>query len=340
MCAKPHVLIVSPPTSPTPIHQQPLPPIPSLSPLSKPLSRLLQTRSRRPSTISSPHGRPTTPVYPQSLLDSPPRSTPRPRLSAREEPHAQLSPRPETIPLDRAQSRKEGMTALSFLALDDQTGSWAKARESLDRRQRESVQAHIIPPQELAKLVGRRRMSSDSGRSSMHGKEELEDEGVVRAGRMSFGLSPPPRHNRRSYEPPQRYMEGTSLSPPPRSRALYPRPSHPSSTSSRPYLHIDPSRSPYTPSPSPSHAFSSSQYSTPSPQKSYKDQDHPFLAYSPPPSDLGHAAELRHQEYSPESPGNEVEKQALSDWLSQPRVRKASVPVNSFVRKRDLGMVI
>lgn len=307
---------------------------------------------------------------PASPLDSPPRSLPRPRLSAREEPHAGLSPRPAhgSFSVDRAQSRKHGMTALSFLALDDPTHSWAKAstatasdRNSLDgsgSKRRESVQAHIIPPEELARLITRRRTSSDSGKSrdSMYTREEVveeeQDHPIGKGGRASFGLSPPPRHNRRSFEPPPRVDEETilgSLSPPPRHRPSHParRPSDTPSTTSRPNLHIEASsRSPHTPSPTPSHAYSSfvrSQYSTPSPQKSYNEYDHPFLAYSPQPSTIGHAIELRHEEYSyssVESPVKAVEKQALNDWLSQPRIRKASVPVNGFVRRRDMGMVV
>jgi len=250
------------------------------------------------------------------------------------------------------------MTALSFLALEDPIPTWAQPtngeRESLDEvRRRQSVQAHIIPPEELAKLVTRRRDSSDSGRSrtsevpDYYTEELAEDgEGDKRAGRMSFGLSPPPRHNRRSFEPPPRVDEEevlpNSLSPPPRPRhSLSSRPSDsPSTTTQNRYDHLCPSPapSPFTATPSPTHTYARSQLSTPSPVRDLVGHGHS------PASTMGHAEELRQGSSdsisfkSASSPQKEMDKQALNEWLSKPRIRKASVPVQGISRRR--GMLV
>jgi hypothetical protein len=331
------------------------------------ITRLLRNKRPNGSPSLSAHGYHSSPpafTAPLSPLDSPPTSSPRLRLSAREEPHASLPPRrDQSFSINRAESRKHGMTALSFLALEDPTPTWAHGamgeRESLDEmRKRQSIQAHIIPPEELAKLVTRRRASSDSGHSRLSGvqeycTEELEEEGESgkKAGRMSFGLSPPPRHNRRSFEPPPRVDEEdimpNSLSPPPRPRhSLSSRPSDsPSTTTYNRYDHLlpSPAPSPFTATPSPTHTYARSQVSTPSPIKvsasASADRD---LVGHPPASMMGHAEELRQGSYDSvsvtSSPQREMDKQALNEWLSKPRIRKASVPVQGISRRR--GMLV
>jgi hypothetical protein len=362
-------LISSPPTSPTPIHQRPLPPLPSASPRTRSIkTSLKQTdsitrllRAKRPNAGESPPMSQSTPpafTEPLSPLDSPPPASPRPRLSAREEPHASLPSRlDQSFSVDRAQSRKHGMTALSFLALEDPINSWAgktnttssaSNRNSLDEKvnmRRESVLAHIIPPEELAKIVTRRRASSDSdhSRSSVIPDyySELDTEGEERkVGRMTLGLSPPPRHNRRSFEPPPRVDEEDvlpcSLSPPPRPRHSLStrRPSDSPSTSYRyDYLHPSPGASPFTTTPSPNQSFIRNNMGTPSPIKESPDRD---LFGLIPTSELGHASELR--QGSHESISKEMDKQALNEWLSKPRIRKASVPVQGISRRR--GMLV
>jgi len=306
------------------------------------------------------HSSPPAFTQPLSPLDTPPPSSPRPRLSARDEPHANLPKRfDSSFSVDKSQSRKHGMTALSFLALEDPTFSWtdktaattssASNRNSLDGKvRRESALAHIIPPEELAKLVTRRRASSDSGhsRSSVipeYYTEGVDEEGDKRIGRMSFGLSPPPRHNRRSFETPPRLDEEevlpSSLSPPPRPRQSLStrRPSDTPSTSSYRYDHLQPSPagSPFTTTPSPSHSFARYHPSTPSPIKESSEDNAFGYNYS----ELGHASELRQGSHeSLSSPSKEMDKQALNEWLSKPRVRKASVPVEGISRRR--GMLI
>lgn len=251
------------------------------------------------------------------------------------------------------------MTALSFLALEDPINSWAgktnttssaSNRNSLDGKvnvRRESVLAHILPPEELAKLVSRRRASSESdhSRSSVVLEcytEELEGEASdKRAGRMSFGLSPPPRHNRRSFEPPPRVDEEevlpSSLSPPPRPRHSLStrRPSDSPSTSYRcDHLSPSPAASPFTTTPSPHQSFVRMPMGTPSPIKESPDRD---LFELTPTSELGHASELRQGSYennSNTSPSREMDKQALNEWLSKPRIRKGSVPVQGISRRR------
>lgn len=381
---------ISPAMSPTPIHLRPLPPLPNLPPLAKPLksinplasfkqsdglTRLLRPKrasgSARPvMTPPMHHSTPPSFTEPHSPLDSPPPSSPRPRLSAREEPHAGLPHRPTepSFTVDRASSRKQGMTALSFLALDDPTLSYSKAttespsaRNSLDfaSRRRESVQAHIIPPEELAKLYHRRRSSSASesgvSRASMI---LLKDDIKVPVGRqdarMSFGLSPPPRTNRRSFEPPPRVDEDASvtpisLSPPPRTRhslkarrpSLSPSPSptpmhidtHPSYAMDS-YLDISPSPSPLNCSPITPLDVTPRRLGSSTSHHSHRD------ITAPPPSSfhgyrmdtIGHASELRGAEMVP--PARELDRQALNEWLAQPRARKASVPVNGVSRIR------
>lgn len=331
------------------------------------ITRLLRNKRPSGSPSLSAHGHHSSPpafMAPLSPLDSPPDSSPRPRLSAREEPHASLPPRrDQSFSINRAESRKHGMTALSFLALEDPIPTWAHAtngqRESLDEvRRRQSVQAHIIPPEELAKLVTRRRDSSDSGHSrtsevpDYYTEELAEDgEGDKKIGRMSFGLSPPPRHNRRSFEPPPRVDEEevlpNSLSPPPRPRhSLSSRPSDsPSTTTQNRYDHLCPSPapSPFTATPSPTHTYARSQLSTPSPVKASADRDLVGHGHSP-ASTMGHAEELRQGSSdsisfkSASSPQKEIDKQALNEWLSKPRIRKASVPVQGISRRR--GMLV
>jgi hypothetical protein len=256
------------------------------------------------------------------------------------------------------------MTALSFLALEDPTQSWARStttgsdRNSLDgSRRRESVQAHIIPPEELAKLISRRRASSDSEHSLVsavpqdHHLEDVEEEDEKdRVGRVACGLSPPPRHNRRSFEPPPRVEEEdilpNSLSPPPRPRQSLSsrRPSDSPSTISNLHDHLRQARalSPLDTTPSPAQSFAVSHMSTPSPLKQAVDLN--LYDHSPGSDTMGHASELRQVSYdsvtysnSP-SPTKEMDKQALNEWLSKPRIRKASVPVHGISRSR--GMLI
>lgn len=295
---------------------------------------------------------------PLSPLDSPPLASPRPRLSAREEPHASLPSRlGQSFSVDRAQSRKHGMTALSFLALEDPTNSWADKkntassasnRNSLDGKvtmTRESVQAHIIPPEELARMVTRRRTSSDSdhSRSSVvpdYYTEQSDEERGEKVGRMSLGLSPSARHNRRSFEPPPRVDEEdvlpSSLSPPPRPRHSLStrRPSDtPSATYRYDHLHPSPAASPFTSTPSPNQSFIRCNIGTPSPIKESPDSD---LFGLTPTSELGHASELR--QGSHESISKEMDKQAINEWLSKPRIRKASVPAQGISRRR--GMLV
>jgi hypothetical protein len=211
--------------------------------------------------------------------------------------------------------------------------------------------AHIIPPEELAKLVSRRRASSDSGHSRSSAipeyyTEETEEEGdEKRVGRMSFGLSPPPRHHRRSFEPPPRVDEEdvlpSSLSPPPRPRHSLStrRPSDSPSTGGYRYDHLQssPAASPFTTTPSPNQSFVRSLLTTPSPIKEISEDD--LFGFSP-ASELGHAAELRQGSYesisisNSNSPSKEMDKQALNEWLSKPRIRKASVPVHGISRRR------
>jgi len=294
---------------------------------------------------------------PLSPLDSPPPASPRPRLSARDEPHASLPSRfDQSFSVDRAQSRKHGMTALSFLALEDPTNSWADKkntassatnRNSLDGKvtiRRESVQAHIIPPEELAKMVTRRRASSESERSRCSAipeyyTEQSDEEGSHKVG-LSLGLSPTPRHNRRSFEPPPRVDEDevlpSSLSPPPRPRySLSTR--RPSDTPSAAYrydtLHPSPGASPFTSTPSPHQSFIRNNMGTPSPIKESPDSD---LFGLTPTSELGHASELK--QGSHESISKEMDKQALNEWLSKPRIRKASAPAQGISRRR--GMLV
>lgn len=333
------------------------------------IGRLLRPKrasvSPRPPVTQMPHHS-TPPAFtePLSPLDSPPPASPRRRLSARDEPHAALPHRQveSSFVIDRAQSRKQGMTALSFLALEDPSLSYSKAstdatsnRNSLDMalagRRRESVQAHILPPAELVKLYGRRRSStaSESGmsRDSMMVKEEVlqeEEERDRQDARMSFGLSPPPRHHRRSFEPPPRLNEDEddlvplSLSPPPRLRNSLSgrRPSTAPSpvyidTTGQPsfdsYLDISPSPSPLNFTPvtpeqtRPPRRLGSASSAQASPRDMYRNEA------------IGHAAELRgmHED----SQAKDMERQALNEWLAQPRARKASVPVNGISRIRQ-----
>jgi len=361
-------LTISPPTSPTPIHQRPLPPLPNASPRTRSMKTSLKQadsitrllRAKKPNGDSPPMSQSTPPSFtePLSPLDSPPPASPRPRLSAREEPHASLPSRlDQSFSVDRAQSRKQGTTALSFLALEDPINSWAgktntassvNNRNSLDGKvnmRRESVLAHIIPPEELAKMVSRRRASSDSdhSRSSVipdYYTEEMDEGRSEKVGRMTLGLSPAPRHNRRSFEPPPRVDEEevlpSSLSPPPRPRHSLStrRPSDSPSTSSRyDFLNPSPAASPFTTTPSPNRSFIRNNMGTPSPIKESPDRD---LFSLTPASELGHASELR--QGSHESISKEMDKQALNEWLSKPRIRKASVPVQGISRRR--GMLV
>jgi hypothetical protein len=74
---------------------------------------------------------------------------------------------------------------------------------------------------------------------------------------------------------------------------------------------------------------------TPSPIKEISEDD--LFGFSP-ASELGHAAELRQGSYESisisNSPSKEMDKQALNEWLSKPRIRKASVPVQGISRRR------
>ena len=399
-----------------PLHLRPLPPLPgspslqhgkltkSINPLaslkqSEGFNRLLRPKrassSSRPSTASqhqTPYlghrSSPPTFSEPQSPLDSHPPSSPRPRLAAREEPHASLPPRPSfesSFGIDRAKSRKHGMTALSFLALDDPSltyhGSRANTESTSNRngldmnlgRRRGSVQAHIIPPEELAKLCHRRRSSSISESGVTQTSEMMvKDQGEIESmddhrqsrpvARMSFGLSPPPppRHNRRSFEPPARVDEDDdpiplSLSPPPRprnslnARRPTPSPVHIDTSLAPPYGHdsyldISPSPSPMNPTPvTPSDHRRGSATSRAGLRVGYRESRSPpreeFSQYNI--SLIGHASKLGRghiyqQEVTSEPSGQEreAERQALNDWLAMPRSRKASIPVIGISRIR------
>ena len=196
-------------------------------------------------------------------------------------------------------------------------------------------------------MVTRRRTSSDSdhSRSSVipdYYTEQSDDERSEKVGRLSLGLSAPARHNRRSFEPPPRVDEDevlpSSLSPPPRPRHSHSlstrRPSDtPSATYRYDHLHPSPAASPFTSTPSPHQSFIRNNMGTPSPIKESPARD---LFGLTPTSELGHASELR--QGSHESISKEMDKQALNEWLSKPRIRKASVPAQGISRRR--GMLV
>ena len=138
-----------------PIHQRPLPPLPlgsggpeKRTGLIGPKNfRLLKSRSQRPSTAPS-----VPPVQHSPLSQRPP-----PRLEARDERMAMSR---------RANDRKAGLSALSFLALDDVARSDAGgSHSSVGRGVNYDLDAYIIPPEELRQIgmsSRRQRMSTSS----------------------------------------------------------------------------------------------------------------------------------------------------------------------------------
>ncbi|ORX34908.1 hypothetical protein BD324DRAFT_103788 [Kockovaella imperatae] len=180
----------SPPSSPVPFQHRPLPPLPGSSSRSSMLpsrssssgpSALLQLRFQR--ELLRPK-RPSTSSQSQEIVEShdvdPLSSRPQIRkLSARDEPRpgAPLSPRMDTA--DK-QDRRRGMTALSFLAMEEMFGPDEPI--PLDRHAPGPVVVeHILPPGQLSKIVPETSDRRDSWSSSSTSTTSLSNDNEARS---------------------------------------------------------------------------------------------------------------------------------------------------------------
>lgn len=208
------------PGSPLPIHLRPLPPLPTAAVALKARAQStggaflfpgkLHNRLLRPKRSSTtpeatvPMGQATPPPGP---ITPPSTAKVLPKLVARDEPHiGSISPpRPKDIA-----ERRRGMTAMSFLAMEDPTKSRVQSevssavgdmddvpampqRKAGHTRNDSGVVTHIIPPEELARITSSRpRRGSDSEVSSPTSSDIDMRSNVARFGGSAYNLVSPP----------------------------------------------------------------------------------------------------------------------------------------------------